>query len=618
MNNQRQEIFNYAKNIFKPRPHLTGSQWADEYFMLSAESSSLPGKFICYPYQRDIIDCMTDTKTHTVAIKKATRIGYNKMLNITIGYFIDQRPASILFYNPTESEAKGVAESEIETMVRDNERVKILVENPNIRGRTKKERTMLKNYPGGYLEILSAESDRNFNRRTALVVIGDEIDTWKKEAGKAGDIVTTMMRRNQDFALRKSILGGKPIGAETTPESTDQDGYSLVDYWFKQGTQEHRYMPCPKCKHMQRLDFEDMKWDKDKNEEGVTIKHYPNTAHFDCKECGFKIIHKHKREMDAKGEWRAESPGIGKTRSFHVWAVLSYSPNVKWSDIVKEFLTARSSRLKLKAFTNEVLARTWEEDYEKADTSEMMERREEYPAQVPDDVLVLTIGADVQKDRIECEVIGWGKNYESWSIEYKKFFGDPTQPEVWETLREYIMAKRWYREDGTTMSVYAGCIDAGYLTDTVTSFCKPLYSKRIFPTQGHTSITAKINPGVAGRTKKNKNRIFTIGVNKAKDEIAWHIASKSGAGFMHFPTDGMYNDEYFKQLGAEKKEKNGRWVKTRNRNEVIDVRVYNYVALSLAAVDMELLVHRGAITNTMRVPTKRKKVNKSNSHMDEF
>ena len=621
---QQLDIINYGVNILKPKPILTGSEWADKYFYLSAESSSAPGKWHTRPWQIDIIDAMTDQITPTVVFKKPTRVGYTKMLGIAAGFYIHQHPSVQLHYQPNADEAKGFAEDEFEPMIRDNPSISKLIETPNTRGRTKKEKTVKKLYPGGYAEFLGAESDRNFNRRTARVVSGDEIDTWKKEVGNAGDTITTMFRRTSDFWDRKNILGGKPVGTEYVEEDSDTplDGVSLVDYWFKRGTQEYRHLPCPHCNHFQKFEFEDMLWDKDKDENEKTIKHHPNTAHFKCTKCDLKIFDKHKRSMDKKGKWVADNhyainDGI---RSFHIWAMLSYSPNVTWTDIVKEFLSAKNNRLKLKAFTNEVLARTWEEDYEKSDTSMMMDRRESYRAQVPNDVLVLTLGADVQKNRIECEVIGWCKNYESYAIEYKKFFGDTTQPEVWEQFREYILAKSWYREDGSTMGIYAGCIDAGYLTNIVTQFCKPLYNKRIFATQGATSITAKVNPGVVGRTKKDKNKIFTIGVNKAKDEIAWHIASDGGAGFMHFPIDTEYNEEYFKQLGSEKKDKSGRWIKTRARNEVIDVRVYNYVSLFLASVDLELLSHRGAMTNESQIVIKSKKITKQKpkSHMDEF
>ena len=619
---QQLEVIRYGIGILKPRPHLSGSEWADMYFHLSVESSAVPGKFKTRPWQKEILDAMTDHVTPTVVLKKPTRVGFTKMINIAHAYYIDQRPCVQLHYQPNEDEAKGYAEDEFEPMVRDNVLISDLVEQHVMRGRVKKEKTVKKNYPGGYIEILGAESDRNLNRRTAKVASGDEIDTWKKEAGKAGDTIVTMMRRTSDFWDRKNILGGKPVGTAFDPELELDESVSVVDFWFQKGTQEYRYMPCPHCDHMQRFEFEDFVWDKDVDENGDTLKHYPETVRFECKSCEEEIYHKDMRWMDEHGEWRSENTEAKKTeiRSFHLWAMLSYSPNVTWADIVKEFLSAKNSRLKLKAFTNEVLARTFEEEFEKSNTSAFLDRREEYVAQVPKGALVLTMGADVQKNRIECEVIGWGANYESWAIEYRIFYGDTSQPEVWETFREFILSKTWVHENGNMMNIYTGCVDAGYLTDIVADFCKPLYRRRIFATQGASVISANKIPRTPGSTKKGKAPLFTLGVNKIKDEISWHLASEGGAGFMHFPVDDAYNAEYFKQLGAEKKMKNGKWVSTRKRNEVIDVRVYNYASLFLGGVDIGMLGARGEPVSIVHKDSVRKKkqTRKPKSHLDEF
>jgi len=602
------ELIGYGLNILKPNPNLSGAEWADMHFYLSAESSAIPGKWITRPWQVELLNAMTDTECQDVVIKKPVRVGFTKLLNITHAYFIDQRPCVQLHYQPNDEEAKGYAEDEFEPMVRDNNTISKLIDTSVNRGRTKKEKISKKSYPNGYIEILGSQSDRNLNRRTAKVAVGDEIDTWKKEAGNTGDTITTMRRRTSDFWDRKNILGGKPVGTSYDPELEMDHTTSMVDYWFQKGTQEYRWLPCPHCGEFHKFEFEDLVWEKDKDEAGVTLFHYPETAHFLCKKCDERIYDHHKRDMDKKGEWRAENPSaLAKgVRSFSFWAMLSYSPNVTWKDIVEEFLSVKNNRLGLKAFYNEVLARPFEEEFEKVNTSEMFARREDYSAQVPSGALVLTVGADVQKNRLECEVIGWGKNHESYAIEYRIFFGDTTQPEVWETFREYILGKSWTHESGRTMSISAGCVDAGYLTNIVTEFCKPLFGKRIFATQGSGTITSPIAPRSAGKTK-NKNPIFTIGVNKAKDEISWMIASKHGAGFMHFPVDDMYNEEYFKQLGSEKKMKNGRWQKTRARNEVIDIRVYNYVALFLGGIDLELLSHRGAIFNALKTNNKTKR-----------
>jgi len=594
---QQLELIDHGVQILKPRPMMTGSQWAESKFRLSAESSSAPGKVTLRPYQRDILDAMTDFGTWLVVVKKPTRVGYTKLLNMAQGYFIEQRPCSILHAQPNDDEIKGYAEDEFEPMVRDNPDISKLIETPSMRGRLKKEKTVKKMYPGGIWEGVGAESDKNFNRRTVKVCIGDEIDAWKAEAGNAGDTMMTFFRRNSDFWDRKNIIGGKPMGRAYDPEAVDDDGkgVSRVDYWFKEGDQRYRHLPCIHCDYLQKFEFEDLIWDKDKDADGKTIRHYPETAHFICKSCGDKIFDHHKRDMDKEGKWIAEKPFKG-IASFDLWAMLSYSPNVTWPDIVKEFLDAKKNRLKLKTFYNEVLASTWEEDYEKVEIGSFEDRKEHYLSQVPEGVLILTFGADTQDDRIECEIQGWGEAEESWSIAYKVFHGDTSKPEVWQRFDDYLL-KVWTHENGGLMRIACGCLDTqGHRAKQAYAFCKTRFVRGIFAIKGAKAIEAPIAPQVASRENMARIPLYQIGVNAAKNVIYSHLMTELiGPGYMHFPEDPEYNAEYFKQLTAEQRGTDGRWVKRRARNEALDVRVYGYCSLFIAGIDLEMLAQRGPV-----------------------
>jgi len=616
----QKSLSNYISQIMKPRPILSGSEWADKYFELSSESSAITGKWKTYPWQKEILDAMTDNKSKFVTIKKPTRIGYSIMLSIVIAYYIHQRPSNQFHYQPNDDEAKGYAEDSVEPMIRDNSVIKNLVETPSTRGRLKKEKTVKKVYPSGHAEFLGAESDKNFNRRTGRVVSGDEVDAWKREAGNTGDKLATMFRRTSDFWDRKNIIGGKPIGTAYNPDQETDENTSLLDINFHKGTQEYLHLPCPSCNNLHKFEFEDLTWKKDKDENNKTIKHYPEDAHFTCAKCDQKIYDKHKRSIMENCEWIAENPSAyPEHRSFSIWAMVSYSPNVTWVDIVKEFLACKGSRLKLKAFTSEVLGRTWEEDFEKVNIDNYSDRLEEYKAEVPNDVLILTAGADIQKDRIECEVVGWCKDEESYSIEYKIFFGETDKPEVWLEFDTYLN-KTFHHDNGGLMKIYCTAVDSGYNTQRVYEFCKPRFSRRIFAIKGSKTVDAPVAPRLASQVSLKsggKIPLFVVGVNMAKDVIASHIMTTSkGAGYMHYPSGANYDDEYFKQLGSEKKGADNRWIKTRNRNEAFDVRNYNYICLFIAGVDLELLSHRGALMFVQSTPKKKKKIKRD--HLDEF
>ncbi len=593
-NNPVNQLVKFCVDSLKPRPNLSGAEWANDYFVLSAESSSIVGKVKLRPYQEEILNCMTDFKTQFVVVKKSTRVGYTIMLNMAQGFFIEQRPASILMAQPNDSEIQGYAEDEFEPMVRDNRGIKALITESPIKGKKRREKTIKKFYRGGIWEGVGAESDKNFNRRTVKVCIGDEIDAWKSEVNRAGDTLATFFRRSSDFWDRKNIIGGKPIGREYNEEDeNNKDGVSKVDKWFKKGDQRQRCLPCPKCGYYQPLEWEYMKWDKDYDENGKVIKQYPETAHFKCRKCGFKIEDKHKRDMDAKGKWIATKSFKG-IASFYVWAVLSYSPNTTWSDIVSEYLDAVGDPIAMKAFFSETLAKTWEDDYDEIKADSLVDRKEEYEAQVPDGVLILTFGADTQDYRIECEVVGWGANEESWSIDYQIFYGDTSKPEVWAEFDKYLM-KQWYHESGGIMKVYCGGLDTqGHRTKQAYAFCKSRFNRRVFAFKGSSVINAPIAPRLASFKNKANIPLFMIGTNVSKDVLMSHIMTEEkGAGYMHFPNKPQYTEAYFKQLTAEKRNDKGAWIKFRKRNEALDVRVYAYASLFVAGVDLELLALRG-------------------------
>lgn len=611
MTRQQEALAKFASKILKPRPILTGSQWANKHFYLSPESSSIPGKVTLYPYQEELMDVMCDYTTPFVVFEKPTRVGFTKLLNMAQAYFIHQRPSSILHAQPNDDEIRGYATDEFEPMVRDNKTIRDLIETPNLTGKAKKEKTLKKLYPGGIWEGVGAQSERNFNRRTVRVFMADEIDTWVAEAGKAGDTLTTGIRRTSDFWDRKNIMGGKPIIKET----------SKVVHWFEQGDQRYRHLRCPHCKELNLWEFEDFVWDKEYDTDGNVIKHLPDTVHVVCQACNAKITHADYRWMDKHGEWIAHAPENEGIASFHLWAMYSYSPNVTWTDIVKEFLIAKDHPLKLKAFTNEVLARAWEEDFEEVEIEEHEDRLEEYAAEVPKEVLVLTAGVDTQDNRLEIEVKGWGRFEESWGIAYKVFHGDTSKPFVWQRAGEFLFGSKFIHESGGMMQIHATGVDTGgHSTKQAYDFCRENKYRRVFALKGHRAIDAPVVPLKPSFNEKANVDLMMIGVNEAKNVIySYLMTQEPGAGFMHFPKGGEnYNAEYFKQLTAERRKDDGRWVANRKRNEALDVTVYALAALLLTDVDLELLYLNGGMFWQPPAPVAQKFNNPTANYMDEF
>ncbi len=567
---QQYKLLQYAQALLKPKPRLSGADWADKYFHLSPESSASPGKWKTLPYQIEPINCMTDEITEQVTWFKSARVGYTKCINVAVGYHIHQNPASILLAQPTDGEALGYAEDEIEPMIRDNDVISELIGKTTKKGKNKKEKTAKKMYPGGILELVGAHSPKNFRRRTVRVFIGDEIDGWEQQAGQEGDQISLGKKRTNDFWNRKIILGSSPGVKEL----------SKIEPEFYKGDQRYFYLPCPFCGHKHKLEFSNMDMPRDEHDQIIEEE-----VGFFCPDCGSKYTEDYKVEMIEKGEWIAQKPFRGHA-SFHIWAAYSYNANSSWSAIAKEWFEAQGNILKLKAFTMLVLGETWEsEQGEKIEDDELLQRREDYTA-IPNEALVLTCSVDTQDNRLEGEVKAWGIDNENWGIFPFRIEGIPSQKEVWEDL-DNILNDTYKRLDGTELRISCTCIDSGgHFTDEVYKFCKKREIKRVFAIKG-ANTPGKPIVSRPSTSNKYKAKLFTIGTDTAKELIFARLRLDSfGEGYMHF--NKKYNEEYFKQLTAEKvinTYKNGRhvrvWKKTRARNEALDITVYGLAALSI-------------------------------------
>ena len=545
--------------------------------MLSAESAAEPGRWKCIPYQRGMMDAVTDPDVETISIMKSARVGYTKMLNATIGYHAHQDPCPILLVQPTIEDAKGYSKDELAPMFRDV---------PALRGSLSDayrdgDNTLLKKmFPGGSIALVGANSQRGFRRITVRIVLMDEIDGYPEEAGDEGDQLTLAKRRSDTYWNRKVIHGSTPTIA----------GVSRIERLFLESDQRRYYVPCPHCGRLQVLVWGQMKWP-----EGDPLK-----AWYECGHCAEPIDHQWKREMVAAGEWRSEAPFTGHA-GFHIWAAYSFSPNATWGKLAAEWSDANADRVKrknhekLKTFINTVIGEPWTDQGEQVTWSAIYNRRERYRAAVPNGS-VLTGGVDVQDDRLEYEIVAWGDGEESWSVEVGRLIGDPGREEVWNTLHAKL-SRTWLRADGVQLDVRLVCVDSGgHYTDEVYGFSRRHGVRWAVPTKGSSE---QGKPIAMFPRQLNRKRVYLtmLGTDTAKELLARRLSSdEPGPGFCHFPDRPEYDEEYFEQLCSEKavtKYRNGRphieWIKTRARNEALDLRI-----LALAAV--RILQQHGGIT----------------------
>ena len=552
--------------LLLPPRDLTLSEWADKYAYLSPETSANPGKFTSFGYQRGMMDAATDPSVTQITVMKSARVGYTKCLDHIIGYFIHQDPSPVLIVQPRDVDATDYSRTEIAPMLRDTPVLHAI--SGEVKAKDPDQRIVKRVFRNGAsVSFIGANSPGGFRRITARIVCFDEIDGYPVTgAGKEGDQIRLGTKRSETFWNRKIILGSTPT----------IKGESRIEKAWLESDQRRYYVPCPHCGATQTLKWSNLRWDK-----GDDGKHRPETAHFVCEASGCVIEERWKPQMIDRGAWVAAKPSEGHA-GFHIWSAYSLFPNASWPNLVRQFLLDRNDPMLLKTFVNTVLGETWEDEVEKIEGNSLLRRRENYGVEnIPDVIRSLTAGVDLQGDRLEVQIIGWGDREEIWTIDYQILYGDPAQQSVWVELDRTLLAK-YHTDAGREVRIRAACVDTGgHHANAAIQFCKARRGRNIYPIKGFAG-PRPVWPKRASQTKL-KDTIFGIGVDTAKDAIYGKLRiQKPGPGYIHFPVGGIFDEEYFEQLTSEHVQtrfKEGRpyrvwYLPEGKRNEALDTMVY--------------------------------------------
>src|SRR5262249_38324779 len=134
-----------------------------------------------------------------------------------------------------------------------------------------------------------------------------------------------------------------------------------------------------------------------------------------------------------------------------------------WRKVVLKWLEAQrdTSGTKLKTFWNTILGEAYEEAGEAIEPHFLKKRIEPdwRLGQAPARCLMLTAGVDVQHNRLECYVWGWGRDLESWVIDRIVIFGSPALDETWKALED-VLQKGYPHAGGSTLRLQAMAIDS--------------------------------------------------------------------------------------------------------------------------------------------------------------
>lgn len=504
------------------------------------------------------MDAISDPTVETVVVMSSAQVGKTEIVNNTAGFHVAQDPAPMLVVMPTLEMGEAWSKDRLAPMLRDTPALKGKVKDP--RARDSGNTLLHKVFPGGHLTICGANSPSSLASRPIRIVLCDEVDRYPPSAGTEGDPVSLARKRSATFWNRKLVLTSTPT----------VKGVSRIEAAYEASDQRRFYVPCPHCGEHQVLRWTNVKWPPNR----------PERATYHCGACGVEWSDVKRWAAIARGEWRAESNFTG-TAGFHLSEL--YSPWSRIADMARAFLEAKRSPETLKTFVNTSLGETWEDEGETVDATGLSERAEEWGVELPNGILVLTAGVDVQADRLEVEIVGWGRDEESWSIDHIRLTGDPQGNAVWADL-DRKLAETFKRADGAELHINAVCVDSGYATQAVYNYCRGRFRRRVYAIKGMAGAGRPIWPKKA--SKQDKVNLFLVGVDAAKDSTYARLRiTRPGPGFCHFPKDR--DPDWYGQLTAETvmiKYSKGFptrvWTKKPGaRNEGLDCRVYAYTAL---------------------------------------
>lgn len=619
---------------FRPKPKVDLPTWADTYRYLSTQSSNIGGRWRTSRFEvaRGPMMAVTEKGVERITCMVATQTLKTELILNVIGYFAHMDPCPMMIVQPKEDAIRAFSKERLAVMARCTPVLNMISDD---RARGGRDTLFYKEYPGGFLAMAYAGSPTELAMRAIRVTLLDEID--KYEITKEGDPVLLAEERTSTFTGRRLMIRCCP------PTWEDGENASRIAKSYMESDQRRPFMACPHCGHWQALDFfKHVHWQK--TDDGT---HYPMTAKLYCEQCGIDpatkqpIVGKEweeyhrQRAVTTEGgvRWMQTKPFVCcdlpqeplKTRNWE-WdesAKTGYACCTECGDraVANTHAGFQASKLFNPKTTVVALAENWcqvKDDVEqkqvfyntqlgmpfavqamkKVDTHSLAERREKYEATVPPGVLVVTAGIDVQsggsvsEGRLECEVVGWGDGFESWSLDYRVFNGDPASPHIWTELDEYLQ-KAWKDKFGRGFRVEAACIDSGgHSTEAVYKFASARAKRNVWAIKGRSEQSGQWGPTWPAPAKYDPKKIrvgfrpIMIGVNSAKEAIREHLLiEKQGPGYAHFPHDRP--PAYFDQLTAERLayEYKGtrsikKWIVQKGHaNEALDARVYAYAAL---------------------------------------
>jgi phage terminase large subunit GpA-like protein len=504
-----------------------------------------------------------------LVIVGAAQTGKSEAAHNAVGYWIEHDPSVCLWLMPSFEDAKRRSRGAFNDMIRSTPALRAVVRGRRApRGAHEAESTMLeKVYPGGSLILAGAGTPNSFQGVSARRAVADEFARFPDL--DEGDSLTLI--RNRTRAHYDGL-----VALISTPLFVDDK----LDVGWKSTDQRRWHVRCESCGAESFVSWQDS------SRFYVTFENKDaETARLTCPGCGAKYDEAARRRLVSAGRWiPTATPASPGARGYHVPATISLLGGVTLAGLVARWLEAREAGpAALQAFIQTSLAEPWEIRGKRLEVGALSSRLEDFGGKVPAPVVCLTAGVDVQIDRLEVTVTGWGRGMESWIVDAYNVPGDPSAPEVQEALLA-ALDERYPHADGYALPILASAIDAGYLPERV---AKPLAfrrPRRLFAVKG---VGGRHGEKSILKFKQGEPPVL-LNVDNLKHEVAYGLElSAPGPGYCHL-NRAVCDEDWLSQLTSEHRETRRLggvsrvvWVEDRAANHALDATVYARAALKI-------------------------------------
>ncbi|MBQ4826567.1 phage terminase large subunit family protein [Leisingera sp. HS039] len=564
-------VHDVLAEVLDPPPPVDYLTWAEHNIEFSERESEFSG-----PYNRQrfryfdaiLMALSPEDPCRIVTLAKSAQLGGTVLANIFTGGSMDMDPGDFLYVHPTEENARRWSKMKLQPMLKGTTALRKIFP---MKARDGQDSVFYKERRDGRGAILisGANSPASLSQVSMSRQVQDDLAKW--DMNSAGDPENQADSRSQGREFAKIFKISTPMVVPGCRITTN----------FEAGSQEYPYVPCPHCDFMQVLEWENMLRSLDED--------HPERAHFTCPECGCAIEDHHRAEIIPRVEWRAANPKMKRYhRSFYLWS--AYSPLQSFERVARSWLAAKGDPPKEQTFWNDVVGKAyrvlgeappWEDIRDRASESDYAHGT--IPAGYP----MLTCGVDCQGDRVEWQVVAWGRNKRRAIVEYGVFSGHISDEQC-QTKLNGLLRQGFRNAYGRKVEIDLLAIDGNAYTEDVWDWARKHLASRVIMVRGVHPESAPLLAQVKkernrrGKVVRYSKRFFNFASSVLKMGLYRNLkkTDPEERGFIALPK-GL-DDEFYRQLTAEtrkaQKAKSGftryLWVKDPNQaNEGLDTHL---------------------------------------------